>query len=68
MSTVKKQGPQVFCRHLRSKEMYHSEEPHREDLFHSGIFWCDITGDGLGPDRTCADSEECISGRSCFER
>lgn len=68
MSTVKKQGLQTMCKHLRSKEMYHSDQPQREDLYHSGIFWCDVTADGLGPDRSCADSEECMIGRGCFER
>lgn len=56
-----------FCKHMRSKEMYHSDKPYEEDDLHSGIFWCDSTGDGLGPDGSCADSEDCKFGRSCFE-
>lgn len=56
-----------MCKHLRSKEMFHSETPQEEELYHSGIFWCGITAQGMGPDGTCADSEECSRGRECFE-
>ncbi len=56
-----------MCKHLRSKEMYHSDTPNVEDQFHSGIFWCDQTAKGLGPDGAFVDSEECTSARGCFQ-
>ena len=67
MSTVKKAGRQLFCRHLRSKEMYHSDAPHVEDQFHSGIYWCNHTSDGLGPNGDGVDREDCCAGRDCYE-
>ena len=66
MSITEKQGRIAVCKHLRSKEMYHSDSPGKEDLFHSGIYWCHQTQDGLGPDGICVDSEECSQGRTCF--
>ncbi len=58
----------VTCKHIRSKESFHSDTPLVEDEFHSGIFWCDLTSDGTGPDGSCAHAEECSSGRECYER
>lgn len=57
-----------ICRHIRSKESFHSDTPLVEDLYHSGIYWCDLTSEGRGPDGACAGCEECIAGRECFER
>lgn len=65
--TVKGTTRQRVCKHLRSKEMFHSETPLAEDAYHSGIYWCEQTSEGLGPDGECADSGECASGRGCFE-
>ncbi len=56
------------CRHVRSKESFYSETPLVEDEFHSGVYWCDLTSDGIGPDGRSADAEECCQGRACFER
>lgn len=67
MSTTERSQRVRMCKHLRSKEMFHSETPQEEELYHSGIFWCGITAQGMGPDGTCADSEECSRGRECFE-
>lgn len=58
----------AICRHIRSKESFHSATPLKEDLYHSGIYWCDLTGDGRGPDGSCACVEECTADRACFER
>lgn len=58
----------MYCRHIRSKETFHSTTPHVEDLYHSGIYWCDKTSEGRGPDGAFACLEECMAGRSCFER
>ncbi len=68
MSTDKRLQARAVCRHVRSKESFHSESPQVEDQFHSGVYWCDLTADSLGPDGKCADSEECMPGRACFER
>ena len=67
MSSTDKETRQRVCKHLRSKEMYHSKEPMKEDDFHSGLYWCDQTSKGLGPDGTYCDSWECAEGRACFE-
>ena len=56
------------CKHVRSKEGFHSDNAFVEDEFHSGIYWCELTSDGLGPDGNCVDAEECSRGRTCFER
>ena len=68
MSTVQKTGRVALCKHLRSKEMYHSDTPMEEDLYHSGIYWCQHTTTGIGPDGSCVDSEECSAERGCFEK
>ena len=68
MSVDNKQTRLKICKHIRSKEMFHSDTPLVEDEFHSGIYWCNMTGDGMGPDGACADSEECSLGRECYER
>ena len=57
----------AMCKHLRSKEMYHSPDMSPDDLCHSGIFWCEHTSDSMGPDGTFADYEECTSSRECYE-
>ncbi len=67
MSTTKRGQRVSMCKHLRSKEMFHSEAPQDEGLYHSGIFWCGATAQGTGPDGVCADSEECSRSRECFE-
>lgn len=68
MSTDNKLQGRTVCRHVRSKESFHSKSPLVEDQFHSGVYWCDLTADALGPDGQCADAEECTQGRECFER
>ncbi|PCJ67106.1 MAG: hypothetical protein COA73_00365 [Candidatus Hydrogenedentota bacterium] len=67
MSVDKNQTRVRLCKHIRSKESFHSDQPMVDDLYHSGIFWCNQTGDGIGPDGSCADNEECSSTRECFE-
>jgi len=67
MSAPQKTTRQCYCQHLRSKEMFHSDKPFEMDAFHSGIFWCDKTQDGIGPDGVYADNEECNAARDCFE-
>lgn len=58
---------QRVCRHIRSQESFYSDSPLVEDQFHSGIYWCNITGDGMGADGQCACTEECVPGRACYE-
>lgn len=58
---------QRVCRHIRSQESYYSSTPLVEDLFHSGVYWCNCTGGGAGLDGRLACSEECLPGRSCYE-
>lgn len=60
------QGQRV-CRHIRSQESFYSETPHVEDQFHSGIYWCNQTGDGLGMDGKSSCLEECTPNRACYE-
>lgn len=55
------------CRHIRSQESFYSETPLVEDEFHSGIYWCNQTGDGIGVDGRCAAAEECSPDRECYE-
>ncbi len=55
------------CRHIRSQESFYSDTPMVEDQFHSGIYWCNQTGDGMGSDGRCACPEECVPGRACYE-
>ena len=59
-------GTQV-CRHIRSQESFYSETPLVEDEFHSGIYWCNLTGDGVGVDGRCTAIEECTPDRACYE-
>lgn len=61
------QPRRCVCKHLRSKEMFYSETPLTEDQYHSGVYWCEETMKGLGPDGSFVDSEECTPSRSCFE-
>ena len=67
MSTDSKLQGRTVCRHVRSKESFHSVSPLVEDQFHSGVYWCDLTADALGPDGRSVDAEECCRGRACFE-
>lgn len=67
MASVENARRVSVCKQLRSKEMFHSENPMEEDLYHSGIYWCHHTAEGLGPDGGCVDSEECLRSRECFE-
>ncbi len=67
MSADDRQTRLKVCKHIRSKESFHSETPLEEDDFHSGIYWCNMTGDGMGPDGTCADSQDCGPDRECYE-
>ena len=56
--------PQLPCRHLRCKEMFH-ESP-QDDAFASGIFWCAKTQEPFGPDGLPADKKHCCEARTCF--
>ncbi len=58
---------QCQCKHLRCKEMFHSPDMKFDDPMHSGIFWCNQTTRGVGPDGGFVDGEECASTRGCFE-
>ena len=58
------------CVHLRTKEQFvgipsDHEEPFAAD---DAIFWCDQTGEGMGPDARTACGTECgVPGRTCYE-
>ena len=67
MANAQNPGRTCMCKHIRSKEMFYSDTPFVEDQFHSGIYWCDHTDGGLGPDGQCVDSMECTQDRECFE-
>ncbi len=56
------------CRHIRSQESFYSNTAQVEDQFHSGIYWCNHTGDGIGLDGACSGIEECGPDRECYER
>ena len=56
------------CKHIRSQESFYSPTPLVEDEFHSGIYWCNQTGDGIGVDACCASPQECGPHRECYER
>ena len=55
------------CRHIRSQESFYSNTPLKEDQFHSGVYWCGLSGEGMGPDGQCAGTGECSATRECFE-
>ena len=55
------------CRHIRSQESFFSQSPQVEDMFHSGVYWCNCTGGGAGVDGRGASPEECVPGRECYE-
>ena len=55
------------CKHIRSQESFYSNTPLVEDEFHSGIYWCNQTGDGIGVDGCCAGTEECGPDRECYD-
>jgi hypothetical protein len=54
------------CRHLRSKEMFHSATGAPDDEFSSGVYWCQKTCEAFGPDGELADKTRCCNGRSCY--
>ncbi len=55
------------CKHIRSHEMFYADQMNQSDLFHSGIFWCNVTHNGTGPDGQECCIEECLAGRECFQ-
>jgi hypothetical protein len=55
------------CQHLRSKEMYYQGHDAQEDAFDSGVYWCLLTHEKLGPDGQSAARNECCEGRGCFQ-
>jgi hypothetical protein len=57
---------QIFCRNLRSKEMYHQPHDQAEDEFSSGLYWCGKTCENFGPDGQSVGKSECCTGRSCY--
>lgn len=60
--------PQFPCKHLRSHEMNFRDSPlDPEDDDSSGIYQCQKTQDGIGPDGEPVDREECTADRECFE-
>ncbi len=62
--------PRPCCVHLRCKSMYYRDDE-RPGLAHddeSMGFWCDLTSDPIGPDRTVASHKACQAGRSCFAK
>ena len=67
MATDKAPGRMPVCKHIRSQESFFSATPQLEDDLHSGLYWCDLTSDGMGPDGQCTGLEECSSGRECFQ-
>ncbi len=58
---------QRICRHIRSQESYFSNTPLVEDMYHSGVYWCNCTGGGAGRDGGSAAPEDCLPGRECYE-
>jgi len=67
MNQSNRSPKQRLCRHIRSQESFYSDRPLVEDQFHSGIYWCNQTGDGRGADGRIACAEECGPDRTCFE-
>lgn len=56
-----------MCKCMRSKEMYHEAYGKEDDLYASGIYWCNKTYETFGPDGLEVGSEECLPGRECFK-
>lgn len=67
--TTKNLGPkgQCACRYLLSKEMFYEDNPKANDKYSSGIFWCELTHNAIGPDGAGVDDLECAAGRECYE-
>lgn len=58
------------CVHLFTKEMFCGVPEAHEEAFEAdgAIFWCDQTGEGLGPDGSEVCEERCAqAGRACYE-
>ena len=55
---------EIPCRFLRSKEMYYDAPD--DDAFASGIFWCQRTQEGFGPDGEPCDKKRCCANRTCY--
>ena len=61
-------APGQHCRWLRCKEMFiETAREFRMEESGSGIYWCSQTQSCLGPDGQVADTENCKSGRGCFD-
>ena len=60
--------PVRICKHVRSNKSFYADGPPPASEYDSGIVWCAITNSGMGPYYACADVEECILGRECYER
>lgn len=56
------------CRHIRAKEMFYQAEVEGEDPFRNSIYWCLRTQEHRGPDGKTVTRQECVPGRTCFER
>lgn len=67
MAANPEQRRQPVCKNVRCKESFYSNEPFKEDMFHSGVYWCHRTQSGIGPDGRAVDAEECSPTRECFE-
>ena len=61
---------QTRCVHLYTKEGFLGlPEEHEQEFEADGpVWWCDQTGNGLGPDGSIACQEACCRfGRACYE-
>jgi hypothetical protein len=60
----------VRCLHLRTKEAFTGLPSAHEREFEADgpVWWCDRTGEALGPDGSQACTDDCHGpGRSCYE-
>ncbi|GIX06358.1 MAG: hypothetical protein KatS3mg115_0761 [Candidatus Poribacteria bacterium] len=65
------QRPRVVtvCKYLRTKAAYIGDEGCRDALAirsDTALYWCNRTGEPLGPDADLTGPEECTPARSCF--
>ena len=59
----------TICKYLRTKAAYIGDEGCREALAvpsETAIYWCNRTGEPLGPDADLVGPEECAQERPCF--
>jgi len=60
------------CTHLRTKTMYYMPDemeagPGFIKVTTTGVYWCNKTSGGRGPDGETSTPHTCQSGRSCYQ-